>query len=64
MATSETFKTKFNSKEFQLRTTTAYICQCETINGSMKDYYLKVYGINERSILFDVKEYEMVRCNA
>ena len=59
MATSQTFREKFNSNDFQLRSTSMHLANCQRLTGPLKKHYSKVYGINEKSILLDVNHYSM-----
>ena len=59
MATTNTFKVKFVSSEFSLRTTSTHKSQCDSLTGPLRDHNSKVYGINERSSLLDVKYFSM-----
>lgn len=60
MATSSTFQIKFDSSDFQLRTTTSHKSHCDKLGGRLSDHYSKVYGVNRRSVLLDVKDYTML----
>ena len=57
MASLNTFPIKFNSNEFQMRTTEVHKGQCDKITGPHSDHYSKVYEINERSVLLDITVY-------
>ena len=46
--------------EFQLCTKEGHKSHCEKLNGSSHKHYSKVYGVNEKSILLDVKEYTIL----
>ena len=59
MATSQMFREKFNSNDFQLRYTLMHLANCQRLTGPLKKHYSKVYGINEKSILLDVNHYSM-----
>ena len=61
MATSGTFRQKFNSNHFQRRSTATHIQHCDSLQGALKEHNSKVYGVNTRSILLDVKLFSM--CN-
>ena len=61
MATSDTFRRKFNSNHFQRRSTATHIQHCDSLQGVLKEHNSKVYGVNTRSILLDVKLFSM--CN-
>ena len=60
MASRDTFRSKFNSNQFQLRTPDAHKSQCDRLGGVDHDHYSKVYGINERSSLLDIVGYSML----
>lgn len=60
MSSSESLKQIFDSKEFQLRTTMAHEAQCKLLSGALHNHYSMTYGINERSILLDVKYFSML----
>ena len=61
MATSDTFKLNFNSNAFQIRKHYDHENHCKKlVPGPLHDYYSKIYGINERSALLDVKGYTMM----
>ena len=59
MATTDTFRVKFNSNDFQRRSTAAHIVQCDSLEGALRDHNSKVYGINCKSILLNVKLFSM-----
>ena len=61
MATPDTLKVNFNSKMFKNRNPSDHENQCKKLvpGDPLFDYYSKIYGINEKSVLLDVKNFTM-----
>ena len=57
---------KFTEEEFTLRTIASHLDQCNEIERAptkyMKDYLSTLYGINRRSILTEVPEFDICKC--
>lgn len=59
LATQESFRKKFSSSDFELRTKPKHIEHLEKIKGPAAEHFSKAYGINRRSALLDVKYFPM-----
>lgn len=59
LVTTSKLSSSFVSESFKLRNNVDHENHCALLEGSLKDHFSKVYGINGRSCLLDITHFSM-----